>query len=164
MKNVIKVLFFLGVFALFMFILFEIKDRYYSPNESKKQIYSRTKGTMLISGMSSDKSKVDELANSFEKDEMLNKYWEHLHKASFYREKDEWNKATEEVKKALPYAKRRNEYFMVYMQLARSYEKVGKYELAIEAYENTKKVNSREDVTAETNKKIEMLKAKLAEQ
>lgn len=95
-------------------------------------VHKSEAGVMLISGMSSDKDKLDSFKKSLEKDK---EYSDHIYVAIQYEKNGDFENAIIEREKALATTKNLGDIWGARVGLAKLYEKVGKYDLAIKQYD-----------------------------
>lgn len=95
-------------------------------------VHKSEAGVMLISGMGSDKNKLDSFKKSLEEDK---EYSDHIYASIQYEKNGDFEKAIIEREKALATTKNLGDIWGARVGLATLYEKVGKYDLAIKQYD-----------------------------
>ena len=93
---------------------------------------SKDGSIMTMGGMASDKEKIDSFKKSMEEE---SEYYDYLEASYSYEKKGDYQNAVTEGEKALEFAKARGDHWMVRASLAKLYEKVGKYDLALKQYD-----------------------------
>lgn len=94
--------------------------------------YKSNAGVMLIGGMASDKNKLDSFKKSLEQDK---EYSDHIYAAIQYEKNGDFENAISEREKALENTKNYGDIWEARVGLAKLYEKIGKYDLAIKQYD-----------------------------
>jgi len=133
MKNIKKVSIITGV-VIFLLLFGVSQYKYIKVRMSPvyTTVHKNDAGVMAISGMASDKGKLDSFKKSLDEDK---EYSGHIYAAIQYEKSGDFKNAIHEREKALEGTKYLGDIWQARVGLATLYEKVGKYDLAIKQYE-----------------------------
>lgn len=133
MKNIAKISIIGGV-VVFLLLFGVSQYKYIKVKASPiyTTIYKSNAGVMTMGGMASDKDKLDSFKKSLEQDK---EYSDHMYAAIQYEKSGDFENAIREREKAIEVTKYLGDIWMARAGLAKLYEKVGKYDLAIKQYD-----------------------------